>query len=362
MYYYITSIKNNVVKPIRKITKDEYEYLNERISLIDKMMTDRCRIDDVNKSYQNLLRKYEEYSCSTNSREISREFNRNISAYLGAFKKYLDNWQTAITREYKKNSEELKCFKKAFSEEYDNHMEYRIMYRLRNYDQHCGNIISNISVSIEDAQHIVYKIYMDREYLLENFSEWKAEEKNYLLKCGKMIEVLPIIKIFHQCILRGHKKIIDMFLNKKNCKYCIEILDFTKEIIESGQICIWTQENELRRSITAERNFTVNLVVINRRLYIEILKEYIRINQDIVKIFYYGKRNREHLSDCAFFLERDDFETNEKNNLGVSINGKKYICMFSKNWIFIREFYGIYVDVNIETSKRNKLCEEFKNI
>ena len=34
--------------------------------------------------------------------------------------------------------------------------------------------------------------------------------------------------------------------------------------------------------------------------------------------------------------------------------------MFSKNWIFIREFYGIYVDVNIETSKRNKLCEEFK--
>lgn len=114
-------------------------------------------------------------------------------------------------------------------------MEYRVVYRLRNYDQHCGNFVSRITAFI-DGEDAVYKVCMDRDFLLENFGEWKKEEEEYLSKCDELIEVLPILRVFHQCVLNAFENVMRIHINDKLNKCCAEILNFTYDISDNDVI------------------------------------------------------------------------------------------------------------------------------
>lgn len=109
----------------------------------------------------------------------AKDVQYKLSQFLFEFKKFLDNWETEIKRKYGKESDEIKIFKTTQAQEFDNHMEYRIMYRLRNYDQHCGNIVSNISCKINENEEREYKVLANRDILLNNFKEWKEPEIDY---------------------------------------------------------------------------------------------------------------------------------------------------------------------------------------
>jgi hypothetical protein len=124
---------------------------------------------------------------------------------LTEFKKYLDNWETHLKRTFGKDSREAKLFKSAQNYEYDNHMEYRIFYRLRNYDQHCDNFVSRITGRILPNESHEYLVLADRDRLLKDFAEWKPDEIAYLQSCDKYFDIRPLLSVFQNCIMLKNK-------------------------------------------------------------------------------------------------------------------------------------------------------------
>lgn len=359
MYYYFFTKEDETINIIREATKEEFEYLKERTSQIGKMMSDKKRIDNFIRCYEKIINQYSKYAQGFDIREVTEELNADIAAYLGSFKKFTDNWQTAITREFGKNSKELQMFKKSLAEQYDTYMEYRIMYRLRNYDQHCGDIVSSITASSEGDEN-TYKVYMNRDYLLENFDEWKEEERVYLSKCDELIEIFPIMMTFHNCVLNAYAKMMDIRINENLSKCCVEILKFIKDISDEDVIYIWIGKKALTEHLGLDGSFSVDFLHIDRKICRSILKMYIRLKQNIVKILYHGEKIGEKISDCAICVNKDNFKNINPQSPFFSINGERYINLFSSIQLNTKSYYGVYADVTLKQSEREKLCEEYK--
>lgn len=359
MHYYFASKEDETINIIREASEKEYLFLKERFSKITKMMSDKKRIENFIKCYEKILNYYDKFTHDANLREVSEELNAGLAAYLGSFKKFSDNWQTKITREYGKDSNELKIFKKAFAEQYDQHMEYRIVYRLRNYDQHCGDIVSRINGFMEEEK-AVYKVCMDRNYLLANFGEWKKEEREYLSKCDELIEILPVFKIFHQCVLNAFESIMKIHINSDLNQCCTEILNLTNDISDDDVIYIWADKVDIAEHADVKEDFSINITGIDRKLCASVLKMHIRANQHIVKILYHGEKIGKKISDCAIYVEKDNFKNVDPQSPFFIINGKRYIRLISQIWLMTGDFYGVFADTRLKKADQDKLYVEFK--
>ena len=84
--------------------------------------------------------------------------------------------------------------------------EYRIFYRLRNFDQHCGNLVSRITGQVLPDDTRQYLVLADRDRLLREFKEWKQEEITYLKSCEQYFDIRPLIDVFQNCIIEIHEK------------------------------------------------------------------------------------------------------------------------------------------------------------
>lgn len=359
MHYYFASYEKEIINIIREATEKEYLFLKERLSRINKMLLDKKRIENFVRCYEKILNQYNNCNHDTNLREVCEELNADLAAYLGSFKKFSDNWQTAIIREYGKNSNELAIFSEAFAEQYDQYMEYRIVYRLRNYDQHCGDIVSKVTAFME-GEKTVYKAYMDRDYLLTNFKEWKKEEIEYLSKCNELIEILPVFKVFHRCVLKAFEGIMRIHINENISKCCAEILNFTNDISANDVIYIWVDKANTSEHADAKENISVNITCIDKKLCASILKMYIRANRHIVKILYHGEKIGEKICDCANYVEKDNFKNVNSQSPFFVINGKRYISLISRRWLETGDFYGVYADAKLKKADRDRLYVEYK--
>lgn len=181
MFYYYATTHEKTINFEREATAEEFNLLDPHISKISKMLVDKRRINIVSNAYRKVTNEFDKLMNGSKPPHDSEELIFSLTFYLAAFKKYLDNWETHLKRTFGKNSREVKLFKSAQSYEYDNHIEYRIFYRLRNYDQHCDNLVSRITGRILPNKSHEYLVLADRDRLLSNFGEWKQEEIAYLV-------------------------------------------------------------------------------------------------------------------------------------------------------------------------------------
>lgn len=112
------------------------------------------------------------------ARDMIVEVNRHVLNFLSAMKTFLDHTQTRLDRQFGKESSEFKQFKAVEYAAFDHHFSYRFVSKLRNYTQHCGMPLGNISANVVQddppvgtVMHII-DFYFDRDSLLTNFSEW----------------------------------------------------------------------------------------------------------------------------------------------------------------------------------------------
>ena len=181
MFYYYATTHENTINFEREATTEEFNLLEPHISKVSKMLVDKRRINIVSNAYKKVTDEFDKLMNGSKPPHDSEELIFSLTFYLAAFKKYLDNWETHLKRTFGKDSREVKIFKSAQSYEYDNHIEYRIFYRLRNYDQHCDNLVSRITGRILPNKSHEYLVLADRDRLLSNFGEWKQEEIAYLV-------------------------------------------------------------------------------------------------------------------------------------------------------------------------------------
>lgn len=154
---------------------------------------------------------------------ISLNINRLFLNYVFSFRTYIDHLETFLKRTYGDKSNEVTDFKKLTGELYDNNFEYRFLYKLRNYAQHCGLPIDifNINPSINsDVYDVKINIQFNSNLLLEKFDAWGAQLKRELSELNSNFDVEEVAVEFFK-------------LTKEIQKWFLKLIELTKGIIEA---------------------------------------------------------------------------------------------------------------------------------
>lgn len=116
--------------------------------------------------------------------------------WLSSFRLYLDHEERRINHTYGETSEQLARFEKVTSEVFDNSAAYRVIYKFRNYVQHCGMPISSVSMkSVDDDSVATQRIEftVDRDTLLADY-DWTVTTRADLADMPKDIDVFDLIR------------------------------------------------------------------------------------------------------------------------------------------------------------------------
>jgi len=209
----------NVIKDITEREEREiYDFERE----LGDYFNDILLYQMVLKNYQIIVDLIEAYEVEVNNdrrlqsfKETVIELNRCILNFLTVFRTFLDHHEARIKREYGKESQELRQFKKYCSSEFDSNVAYRFFYKYRNYCQHCGVPISRIVTRLTQTdtgeEKAVFDIFISKERLLKDFNwgpivkgDIEAHEGDLNLK-KLLLEFDGSIKDIHKGIIRIKK-------------------------------------------------------------------------------------------------------------------------------------------------------------
>lgn len=209
----------NVIKDITEREEREiYDFERE----LGDYFNDILLYQMVLKNYQIIVDLIEAYEVEVNNdrrlqsfKETVIELNRCILNFLTVFRTFLDHHEARIKREYGKESQELRQFKKYCSSEFDSNVAYRFFYKYRNYCQHCGVPISRIVTRLTQTdtgeEKAVFDIFISKEGLLKDFNwgpivkgDIEAHEGDLNLK-KLLLEFDGSIKDIHKGIIRIKK-------------------------------------------------------------------------------------------------------------------------------------------------------------
>ena len=166
------------------------------------------------KNYQRIMNTVEFYrnaianrtlSASLSHRSIVENLSVDIINWLTSTRLFLDHHLTHLAHKYGKKSVELERFELATNKEYDSVQAYRVLYKLRDYTQHCGFPIDNISMTARDPDTedwtALVTLSANRDALLQDF-DWKKKVREDLLSMDEMIDILPLIREAQPCFRR----------------------------------------------------------------------------------------------------------------------------------------------------------------
>jgi len=129
---------------------------------------------------------------------IYRNANRLFLNYLSSGRTLLDHTETYLKRKYGKSSKEILKFKYKTNKVYDESFEYRFMYKLRNYAQHCGLPINEIIYSInnnreKNERKLNLNPMFNVDKLLDNYDGWGEKLKDDFKSKPKNIPTTSVI-------------------------------------------------------------------------------------------------------------------------------------------------------------------------
>lgn len=179
---------------------------------------------------------------------ISRNANRFLFNYLSSARTYLDHSEKYLKNKYGNNSPQYNRFKIFTSNLYDNFFEYRFLYKLRNYAQHCGLPINNITFSVDNKNLFKRTINLNplflKSELKKNYKEWGKKINEDFDVQPEEISIRQVIGTYYE----NFKNLNDEFIRieKFSLNQSVEYLEhFQKEtysqliVSESTQCCIF---------------------------------------------------------------------------------------------------------------------------
>jgi hypothetical protein len=121
---------------------------------------------------------------------IKIEINRILLNYLSSFRMLIDHSERLIKKRFGKDSTEFLTLKETLKNAYDNHFEYRFIYKLRNFCQHCGIPVTDFII---DNTKKSAEMCFNKQYLLNEYDSWGVEIKNDFLKLEPKFSVNEIL-------------------------------------------------------------------------------------------------------------------------------------------------------------------------
>jgi len=202
-------LKGKETKPLYKLSNDKIKIIKQEIELVMKMEQilfyyPKILLQNI-KELLNLKSQEEEAFNSAShiidtfyhSADVMVLLNKALINVLTSFRGYLDSVEHMLSNRFGKDNTIIKTFKEKQTELFDKHFEYRFLYRFRNYVQHVGFPISDISAdNIEQYKtgKIRSKVTMRKAMLLE-YDGWGPVLKD-LEKMEDNIDIIEIVRNF----------------------------------------------------------------------------------------------------------------------------------------------------------------------
>jgi len=139
-------------------------------------------------------------------RLIYRNSNRLLLNLLSSGRTLVDHLETFLKRKYGKDSAEALRFKAKTAEIFDLNFEYRFIYKLRNYAQHCGFPLTLFTLDTHNKREgdflrveVLFKPLFKRDELLSKYKEW-GPAKSGLESQEESFPVMWTIGGYYECM------------------------------------------------------------------------------------------------------------------------------------------------------------------
>jgi hypothetical protein len=213
------------------LSKDEFLEIEQACENVHGVTGSRQFVI-VQKNYQRIINTVAFYENAVINRTLSDSFNHrsivdNLSVdiinWLTSTRLFLDHHLTALAHKYGKDSNERQRFIQATNTEYDSVPAYRVLYKLRDYTQHCGFPVDSITMTArnpnEDDWTAFVTLSANRDELLENF-DWKSKVRDDLLEMDEAIDIPSLIKQAQPCFRRIFAELLRIRLSTSQESVC----------------------------------------------------------------------------------------------------------------------------------------------
>jgi hypothetical protein len=182
-----------------------------------------------------------------------------INHFLTDLKTYIDVWETFIKRDMK----DLESFyKSTLNSIYDRNFEYRFLYNLRNFSQHCGSPISNVTKSIHNKRN---GVLLSKSFFLKEHKNMQSNFKKELnaLDIDDLDVDASIVKV-KDLLIELHSKLLHeviMAIKDDVIVSCSNLLKFYRKYNrEGGDLALIKDENvdSFVKSVGNKENITLS--------------------------------------------------------------------------------------------------------
>lgn len=259
-------IYENKIKPIRELNIAEYEIYEKAITCLTNFSSDLQLLTIVHLNYYDyentLVRIFEEFNKSPNMSwdsidAMNININKSILNFLSAVRTYLDHSEKNIKKRTGGDSQRTMLFKLACKKAYDNNFSYRFLSKLRNYVQHFGMPVGNLSLqkSLDEPYskeiHHTLAVKFSRDELLQ-FDSWGIQLKKEIQNLPPEFEIKPHITEMLRCIERINYTLIEDDLPEliQSAEYVKQLLTEIKNM--PGFPCLLRNINLTDKQISTE--------------------------------------------------------------------------------------------------------------
>lgn len=160
----------------------------------------------------------------------SNEIIRLINNYLSSYKSFNDSWKTYIDR----NKDMQNFYKRSIVEIAEENFEYRFIYNLRNYVQHCNKPVSSIKCSLNNKA----KITLSCEKFLKEHNGMQTKFRKELENSNIVeLNVDESIRTVYMLLTEIQMKLVNKILNSLDDYFLsasIKVVDFYKKYNTNG--------------------------------------------------------------------------------------------------------------------------------
>ena len=219
-----------------EISETDYLHCSNILERFQKLSSEENLFRVVELNYGDLETKLDSYltkNFQLNFYEFDYSFvdlNRLILNLLSSIRTYLDHTETRLKREYGDTSEEWLLFKQKTSHAYDNHFDYRFLYKLRNYSQHCGLPAGSAEITSFQDENLIWRdkmnVFFTRDKLISQFNGWGNLVETDLLTMPENFDVLPLVHKMYNLL-----KEINQILKNKTREHYKEDAQFLFDLL-----------------------------------------------------------------------------------------------------------------------------------
>lgn len=210
--YCLGAFDKPLIRDDIQISESEYNYFSDILERFLKLSADENLFRVVSLNFEDLKQKIDAYITKNYQLDFYEfdylfvDINRLILNFLSSVRTYLDHTETRLKREYGSSSEEYLLFQTETAKAYDEYFEYRFLYKLRNFSQHCGLPAGSAAINAFQDENLIHRdsmnVFFKRDTLLSKFDKWGKVVEIDLKGMPDQFDVLPLVKRYLQTFTR----------------------------------------------------------------------------------------------------------------------------------------------------------------